>query len=425
MSDMVDWVSDIHAVVEHLTKVFGYRVELIIGHSKGAFAVNGYLATYCIPGAPKFQQPPKLAVSVAGRIRMERIHDFDSLFEPEFEEKGFYEYHFRSLGKNRSGVFTPQNRLEFENYPMREYIRKLPLYTQFLAVHGLDDQVVPTKDSTILINVLNAQRGRAPGSAKLEMIEDGNHNFTEHSDELLNTILLWVNERLYPSRITHSIRRGAFVVVEGLDRAGKSTQVARIVETFGAHYVKFPDRSTAIGGLLNNYLTEKSNMDDHAVHLLFSANRWEVLPQIIDALKAGRMVVCDRYAFSGIAYSAAKGLDLPWCAWPDVGLPLPDVTIFLDVDDHVAMQRSEYGQERYEKQAFQSAVRTHFNMLESMVRSSGSEWVRIDACGSVDNVWSQVKDTVLTACDRTNCGAPLGIFGSTSQDWYNLVRHTL
>ena len=96
--------------------------------------------------------------------------------------------------------------------------------------------------------------------------------------------------------------RGAFIVIEGLDRSGKSTQAARLLERLEAasksvQLLKFPgkrwsetrlffasahpsalcpDRSTPIGQLIDSYLRSQSDMDDHAIHLLFSANRWEI-----------------------------------------------------------------------------------------------------------------------------------------------------
>jgi dTMP kinase len=45
---------------------------------------------------------------------------------------------------------------------------------------------------------------------------------------------------------------------------------------------------------------------DEAIHLLFAANRWEMKEQILKDLKEGTTLICDRYAFSGVAYSAAK-----------------------------------------------------------------------------------------------------------------------
>ena len=68
------------------------------------------------------------------------------------------------------------------------------------------------------------------------------------------------------------------------------------------------------------------------MHLLFSANRWEAVKTLKTRLNAGETLVCDRYAFSGVAFTAAKGtLDLEWCKNPDRGLPAPDAVIYLDV----------------------------------------------------------------------------------------------
>lgn len=114
-------------------------------------------------------------------------------------------------------------------------------------------------------------------------------------------------------------------------------------------------------------------------------------------------MVCDRYAFSGIAYSRAKvctaanlrqGLDLEWCISPDVGLPIPDLTLFLDVDETTATKRAAYGEERYEKRAFQRLVREAFYNVETLVRYAGATWVRIDAGASIDQVSEQIMSHV-------------------------------
>lgn len=74
--------------------------------------------------------------------------------------------------------------------------------------------------------------------------------------------------------------RGALIVLEGLDRCGKTSQCGRLhsyLEELG-HAVelwRFPDRNTGVGQMISSYLANKSNLDDRAIHLLFSANRWE------------------------------------------------------------------------------------------------------------------------------------------------------
>lgn len=150
-------------------------------------------------------------------------------------------------------------------------------------------------------------------------------------------------------------RRGSFIVLEGVDRCGKSTQVQRLVTRlvnlgFAATARRFPDRTTATGQVIDRYLTSSSSsaggsLSDQAVHLLFSANRWEASSDLVATLRRGTHVVCDRYAASGVAFSAAKGnpaMTPAWCRAPDVGLPAPDAVVFLDMDPAAAARRGGY-----------------------------------------------------------------------------------
>jgi dTMP kinase len=76
------------------------------------------------------------------------------------------------------------------------------------------------------------------------------------------------------------MNRGAFVVFEGLDRCGKTTQINMILSALrnrGVPCVEmtFPDRDTFIGSACSAYLKNEKEMNDKAIHLMFSANRWE------------------------------------------------------------------------------------------------------------------------------------------------------
>uniref|UniRef100_H3A242 Thymidylate kinase n=1 Tax=Latimeria chalumnae TaxID=7897 RepID=H3A242_LATCH len=164
-------------------------------------------------------------------------------------------------------------------------------------------------------------------------------------------------------------RRGALVVLEGVDRAGKTTQCRRLVEVLNrngqrAEMMRFPDRATEIGKLISSYLEKSSNLEDHTVHLLFSANRWEQVSLIREKLKEGITLVVDRYAFSGVAFTSAKpNFCLEWCKQPDVGLPKPDLILFLQLNPLDAAKRGEFGNERYENSSFQEAVLQRFGQL--------------------------------------------------------------
>ncbi|PBK59058.1 thymidylate kinase [Armillaria solidipes] len=194
--------------------------------------------------------------------------------------------------------------------------------------------------------------------------------------------------------------RGAFIVIEGLDRSGKTTQTADLREKLAASgntvkLHKFPDRTTSIGKMIDSYLQSKSELDDHAIHLLFSANRWELASTIEGILESGTTVLCDRYAFSGIAFSASKGLPYEWCRSPDIGLPAPDLVLFLDITPEKARERGGYGDERYEKEEMQRRVREQYKRIES---ENVVQWATINAGREREQVatdiWAHVKPLV-------------------------------
>ncbi|EDQ92738.1 uncharacterized protein MONBRDRAFT_13883 [Monosiga brevicollis MX1] len=165
------------------------------------------------------------------------------------------------------------------------------------------------------------------------------------------------------------MNRGLLIVLEGCDRCGKSTQCGRLVEWLknhrpnGAESMRFPDRTTQIGSLINQYLRKEIELPDKAAHLLFSANRWELRDEIERKLANGVSLVVDRYAFSGVAFTSAKGLDVEWCKQPDAGLPVPDVLIHMELSQSEAESRGGFGEERYEVSEFQAKVKEQVSLV--------------------------------------------------------------
>ncbi|XP_040039874.1 thymidylate kinase [Gasterosteus aculeatus] len=204
--------------------------------------------------------------------------------------------------------------------------------------------------------------------------------------------------------------RGALIVLEGVDKAGKTTQCARLVHALQqsgrpAEMMRFPDRSTTIGQLISAYLEKKSDLEDHTVHLLFSANRWERVPLMKKKLEEGITLVVDRYAFSGAAFTSAKpGFSLDWCMKPDVGLPKPDLVMFLQLSPAEAALRGQFGEERYETSAFQRAVQQQF---EELRKDSTVNWQVIDASQSVDDVHKSISSHSLHTVSAAQ-SLPLG-----------------
>ena len=133
-------------------------------------------------------------------------------------------------------------------------------------------------------------------------------------------------------------------------------------------------------------------------------------PTIEKLLNAGTAVICDRYAFSGIAFSASKVtadgdplLSFEWCKSPDIGLPAPDLVLFFDITPEKAKERGGFGEERYEKEEMQKRVRKVFQRIggEEIVlgdKDFSSRWVTVDAGRDRDavakDVWKLVENLV-------------------------------
>ncbi|NXO39614.1 KTHY kinase, partial [Locustella ochotensis] len=149
------------------------------------------------------------------------------------------------------------------------------------------------------------------------------------------------------------------------------------------------DRTTEIGQLISSYLGREKNLEDHTIHLLFSANRWEHVPMMKEKLHQGITIVVDRYAFSGVAFTSAKGnFSLDWCKHPDVGLPKPDVILFLQLSPEEAAERGNFGHERYETSSFQEKVLQSFYYL---MEDKTLNWKTVNASKSIEDLHREIK----------------------------------
>lgn len=196
--------------------------------------------------------------------------------------------------------------------------------------------------------------------------------------------------------------RGQLILIEGLDRTGKTTQTEILYKKLkpNVELIKYPKRDTPIGKIINEYLTNLDySLPNQSIHLLFSANRWELMDHIISLLKEGKNVILDRYVYSGVAYSAAKEtsrMDWQWCLSPDKGLLRPDLTIFLTQDDITRQSdRDGFGDERYEISSFQQKVKSQFESLFRNI-SDSNEVKLLNVTGkSIEEVetlvWEQVE----------------------------------
>ncbi|BEH01603.1 MAG: dTMP kinase [Propionibacterium sp.] len=144
--------------------------------------------------------------------------------------------------------------------------------------------------------------------------------------------------------------RGLFVVIEGGDRVGKSTQVralAAALELSGVdHVITHEPGGTPVGNTLRDLLLDpESDLDDRCEALLYAADKAQHVSRVVlPALAAGQTVVSDRYVGSMLAYQGAGRRlnvdDLKAIAgWATGGLR-PDLTVILDIEPARAVARA-------------------------------------------------------------------------------------
>jgi dTMP kinase len=138
--------------------------------------------------------------------------------------------------------------------------------------------------------------------------------------------------------------KGKFVVIEGLDLSGKSTQVGlleKILRKRGVDVISTREhtRDGLVGQLIEKIVNRQGKLPPIALQLLFVADRLDHLERVVlPAIKAGKIVICDRYYWSTIAYGSLVA-DRDWLLEVHKYCPEPDLTIYLDIDPEKAIQR--------------------------------------------------------------------------------------
>lgn len=190
------------------------------------------------------------------------------------------------------------------------------------------------------------------------------------------------------------MKRGKLIVLEGLDRVGKSSQVELLSNYFKnkgelVEVQRFPDRSTYSGKILNDILVNNKNMSVKASHLLFSFNRWEKMDEIEQKLTNKINLIVDRYAFSGVAYSIANGAPKNYTLVPDEGLIRPDLVLQLDLPINIIKNRDGFGEEKYEKEEIQLKVQESYKLFHNK-----KYWKLVDANNSKEEIHNEIVKLV-------------------------------
>jgi dTMP kinase len=194
---------------------------------------------------------------------------------------------------------------------------------------------------------------------------------------------------------------GKFIVFEGLDGSGQTTQVNLLRdfltgEGYKVFLTKEPTQNSTVGQKIRDVLDKKIKIDSKSLQELFTQDRKEHLEkEIVPALSEGKTVICDRYFFSTFAFGAASSLDLEWLIEINNAFLLPDLTFLLQVSPDVCVRRIEKrgeGVKFFEKKEKLSRAWEIYKTLPSRFKSV----YMIYGEKTKEEVFSQVKEVVLS-----------------------------
>jgi dTMP kinase len=192
--------------------------------------------------------------------------------------------------------------------------------------------------------------------------------------------------------------RGRFIVLEGGEASGKSTQTRMLADGLrrsGREVVEtFEPGDTVLGRELRKLVLERDVPIDAVTEtLLLAADRVQHVAEVISrAVDSGIDVVCDRYVPSSLVYQGwVRDVPLSFIESVNATVPDPDLVIVLDVPDDVAEARLGAPTDRMEREGsvFHHKVREGYRELAGRYG-----WSTVDASGAPENVGAAVWDVV-------------------------------
>lgn len=190
-------------------------------------------------------------------------------------------------------------------------------------------------------------------------------------------------------------KKGVFIVVEGLDGSGKTTQAEilarRLSKTFNVMLTAEPSRGKIGTFIREGCLYENERLPTEAEALLFAADRIEHMEtELKPALDEGKVVICDRYIYSSLAYQGSSGLSLEWIKTINARALQPDFSVFIDCPPERVLARLRRKKSVMETLETQQKVRQIY-----LKYVDKGELVRIDGDRPREIVAEDLHNTVL------------------------------
>ncbi|MDS3925231.1 dTMP kinase [Staphylococcus hominis] len=198
----------------------------------------------------------------------------------------------------------------------------------------------------------------------------------------------------------------AFITFEGPEGSGKTTVLNQINKLLSENYNVISTREpggVSTGEEIRNILLDGENIDIRTEALLFAASRREhMVEKVIPALKNNKVVLCDRYIDSSLAYQGyARGIGIEEVKkineFAINGL-YPDLTIYLDIDAEVGRERilkNQRSQNRLDKET----LTFHQKVIEgykTLIKTNPERFKVVDATQSIESVISDTYEIILS-----------------------------
>lgn len=199
--------------------------------------------------------------------------------------------------------------------------------------------------------------------------------------------------------------KGIFIVVEGIDGAGKGYVMMRLQEYIMGRSKKYdhllltrePTNYVAGSKLREILATETDPIANSRkiMELFVEDRKHHVEKEILPALEKGYVVLCDRYKYSTMAFQTAQGLPLQECIDANKEFPAPDLVILLDLSAKQALWRIQMRDgakiDKFENQEFMEKVRQNYLKI---AKTLDDKIVVLDATKDKEGVFAQVKEAV-------------------------------
>lgn len=214
--------------------------------------------------------------------------------------------------------------------------------------------------------------------------------------------------------------RGFFIVLEGIDGSGTTTQAGRLVSWLqgqGRRAISTCEPTSGpVGSLIRQILSgrlthvqqgEHVPFDEVTLALLFAADRSDHMQNVVlPAVGDGRTVVSDRHYLSSVAYQAL-GVDMPWLEDLNSIFERPDLTVLLEIEPELSLQRKHahaLAAERYEHLEFLGKVRENYHRAISCARAAGEHIAIVDGSLPPDDVEHAIRELTEDLLTRDDAG---------------------